>query len=104
MEVVGGARNTGLLVTTWGTVNAVYYSPISDAHWFYIDDGCGVVSDYGDNGIIVYSPADVRQGDFVTVTGVSSTEVSFDDPTRLVRSIRPRTADDVRVLNGRRPT
>lgn len=99
-ETVHGAPNTGLLVTTWGTVNAIYYSPITDAHWFYIDDGSGVVSDYGDNGIIVYCDADVHQGDFVCVTGVSSTEVSFDDPTRLVRSIRPRAADDVRVLKA----
>ena len=97
-DTVGGAPNTGVLVTTWGTINAVYESPITGAHWFYIDDGSGVVSDYGDKGIIVYSDADVRQGDFVTVTGVSSTEVSFDSTSRLARSIRPRTADDVHVL------
>lgn len=99
-QATGGASNTGMLVKTWGTVNAVYYSPTTNAHWFYLDDGSGVVSDYGDEGIIVYSDADVGQGDFVTVTGVSSTEVSFDSSARLVRSIRPRSADDVAVLGG----
>ena len=97
-QAVAGAPNTGVLVTTWGTVNATYYSPITGSHWFYIDDGCGVVSDYGDKGIIVYSDADVHQGDFASVTGVSSTEVSFDSTSKLARSIRPRTADDVHVL------
>lgn len=100
-QATGGASNTGMLIKTWGTVNAVYYSPTTDAHWFYIDDGSGAVSDYGDTGIIVYSDADVAQGDFVTVTGVSSVEVSFDSSARLVRSIRPRTVDDVAVSGGR---
>jgi len=99
-RAAAGAPNAGLLVRTTGTVNAVYYSPITDAHWFYIDDGSGVVSDYGDKGIIVYSSADVHQGDQVTVTGVSSAETSLDDAGRLVRTIRPRSAEDVRIVRA----
>jgi hypothetical protein len=102
-QATGGASNTGMLVKTWGTVNAVYYSPATDAHWFYIDDGSGVVSDYGDTGIIVYSDADVGQGDFVTVTGISSTEVSFDSSARLVRSMWPRSAADVAIVKKAQP-
>ena len=99
-QAAAGASTIGLLATTWGRVNAVYYSPITNAHWFYIDDGSGVVSDCGDLGVIVYSGADVHQGDCVTVTGVSSIELSFDDATRLVRSIRPRSGGDVRFTGA----
>ena len=94
----GGANNTGLLIKTWGTVKSVYYSPINGARWFYVDDGFGAVSDYGDHGVLVYSDADVKQGQFVTVTGISSVEPPFDDSEKLVRVVRPRSADDVVVL------
>lgn len=97
-RTTGGASNIGLLVKTTGIVNGVYHSPINDAHWFYVDDGSGVVSDCGDKGIIVYSDADLRDGNLITVTGISSIEASYDDPTRLVRSIRPRSSEDVRLL------
>ena len=93
----GGASNTGLLVKTWGTVTSAYHSAETGARWFYIDDGFGAVSDLGDIGILVYSNADVKLGQFVTVTGVSSVEPSLDEPTRLIRVIRTRTPEDVQV-------
>ncbi len=93
-----GANNTGVLVTTWGTVTGAYYSPINDTHWFYVDDGSGVVGDCGDKGVLVYSQAEAHRGDFVSVTGVSSTEPSLDDPGRLVRVLRTRQAADVGAL------
>ncbi len=92
-----GANNTGLLVTTWGTVRAIYYSPVSGARWLYIDDGSGVVSDSGDSGVLVYTDAEVNRGDFVRLTGVSSTEPAMDGPPRLIRVVRTRSAHDVRV-------
>lgn len=94
----GGANNTGLLVTTWGTVNAVYYSPITSAKWFYIDDGYGAVSDYGDQGVLVYSDVDVKEYNYIKVTGLSSVEPSFEDPTKLIRVIRPRNASDISTV------
>jgi len=97
-QITGGAPTAGVLAKTWGTVNAVYYSPVTTAHWFYVDDGTGVVSDYGDQGVIVYSDAAVQEGDSVTVTGVSSLETTFECPTRLLRTIRPRSASDVVVV------
>lgn len=99
----GGASNTGLLVKTWGTVRSVYYSPVTDAHWFYLDDGAGCVSDYGDTGVLVYSDVDVKQGSYVSVTGISSVEPSFDSASRLVRVIRARGPDDVHVLKVPQP-
>ncbi len=96
-----GANNTGLLVTTWGTVRSVYSSPVTGASWMYVDDGSGVVSDYGDTGVLVYTDAEANIGDFVSVTGVSSTERSFDDPSRLVRVVRTRGAGDVSMLRAR---
>lgn len=99
-----GAPTTGVLVKTWGTVKATYYSPITQASWFYIDDSSVAASDCGDQGIIVYSDADIHQGDFVTVTGISSTEVSLDDATKLVRSIRPRSSADVATIRKFQPT
>lgn len=98
-RVTPGLSNTGLLVTTWGTVRAVCYSPTTNARWFRIDDGSGVVCDYGDSGIIVYSNADVSEGDFVTVTGASSIETALDDPTRLVRVIRPVSENTTQPFN-----
>lgn len=95
-----GANNTGMLVTTWGTVKSVCYSPLTGASWVYVDDGSGVVSDYGDTGVLVYADTPASIGDFVSVTGVSSTERSFDDPSRLVRVIRTRGAGDVSVLRA----
>lgn len=93
-----GASNTGLLVTLTGTAVASYYSPDTNTNWFYLDDGSGPVSDLGDRGVLVYSHAPVDKGDFVTVTGISSAEASFDDLTKLLRVVRTRSADDVRVL------
>jgi len=92
-----GANNTGLLVSTWGTVRSLYSSPVTGARWMYVDDGSGVVSDLGDTGLLVYSKADVNRGDFVRVTGVSSTEPSIEHPGRLVRVIRTRSSEDVQV-------
>ncbi len=94
-EATKGLSNAGLLVTTWGKVTAVCYSPASDAHWFHIDDGSRVRCDYGDSGVIVYSDSDVSEGDYIRVTGVSSVEVALDDASKLVRVIRTRSGEDV---------
>jgi len=96
-EHATGLNNGGLLITTWGTVKASYYSPDTGAKWFYVDDGSSLVSDLGDTGVLVYSDADVIEGDFVTVTGVSSVEPSYDDSGRLIRVVRTRDAGDVAV-------
>lgn len=90
--------SSGLLVTVWGKVNAVCYTPITGAYWFQIDDGSCVASDYGDSGVIVYSDADITEGDYVRVTGVSSVETALDDASKLVRTVRTRSSDDVQVL------
>jgi len=86
-----GANNTGMPVRVWGTVTATYYSPATSAKWIYVDDGSGVVSDYGDRGILVYTARSVGVGSFVSVSGISSVEQSLDDPSRLIRVI---VADD----------
>jgi len=93
-----GANNTGLVVKTWGTVRSIYHSVVNGAKWFYIDDGSGPVSDFGDTGVLVYGDAEIEQGDYVAVTGISSTEPSNDDPSRLIRVIRTRGAKDVQWL------
>lgn len=98
---MAGASNTGLLVTTWGTVKAIYKSPSTGTRWLYVDDGSATVSDLGDKGVLVYTTAEVSQGDFMSVTGISSVEPSFDDPSRLVRVIRTRGPEDVSVLRPR---
>jgi hypothetical protein len=93
----GGAADIGLLARTWGIVRSVYHSPTNGARWFYLDDGFGAVSDLGDKGVIVYSDADVKQRDVVSVTGISSLELSFDSAERLTRVARTRADDDVMV-------
>ena len=93
-----GANNTGLLITTWGTIKATYLSPTTGASWFYIDDGSSLVSDLGDTGLLVYSDAQVEEGQFVSVTGISSVELSLDDASRLIRVIRTRSTEDVAIL------
>lgn len=93
-----GAYNVGLLVTTSGVVRSICESPINGAKWIYIDDDSGVVSDFGDKGVLVYTDAELLMGDTVSVTGISSVEPSLDDSTRLVRVIRTRDVGDVEVL------
>lgn len=93
-----GCPNIGLLVKTWGTVQNTYYSPTTGAKWFHIDDGSRVTSDLSDTGVIVYSDADVKKGQFVAVTGISGAEPAIDMPDKLVRTLTARTADDVQVL------
>lgn len=93
-----GPNNTGLLVKTWGTVTATYYSPINGARWFFVDDGYGATADNDDKGILVMSDADVSKSDVVTVTGNSSVECDNNDATRLIRSIRPRSIEDVSIV------
>ena len=95
---LSGRIENGLLVTTWGKVTAVCYSPASGAHWFHIDDGSQVRCDYGDSGVVVYSDSDVIEGDYVRVTGISSVETALDDTTKLVRVIRTRSSEDVSCL------
>jgi len=75
---------------------------VNGAAWFYVDDGSGLVSDLGDTGVLVYGDADIAQGDTVAVTGISSTEPSYDDPSRLIRVIRTRDSRDV-VVPGEKP-
>lgn len=99
-DYAGGAPNVGMLVKTWGRVVSTYYSVESDIKYFYIDDGSGVTADLGDKGILVYSSAGVKQGDVVSVTGVSSVELAFDQPDKLIRVIRPRNVADVEVLHS----
>lgn len=92
-----GLNNTGLLVTTWGKVASTYYSQSNGLRWFILDDGSGLVSDCGNQGVVVYSDADVKLGQFVSVTGISSVETAIDQPDYLIRTIRPRTSEDVQV-------
>ncbi len=91
-----GLNNTGLLITSFGTVTAAY-SAIGGSRWFYMDDGYGATGDLGDRGILVYSNAEVREGDHVVVTGISSVECAVDDGWRVIRVIRPRSESDVQV-------
>ncbi len=98
-----GDYNVGLLVTTSGIVRSICESPINGAKWIYIDDDTGVVADFGDKGVLVYTDAELLMGDTVSVTGISSTEPSLDTPSldtpnRLVRVVRTRDAGDVEVL------
>lgn len=99
-----GANNTGLLITTWGRVKAIYYSPVNGASWFYIDDGSRMLSDISDRGILVYSDVTVNQGDYVRVTGISSVEYAIDDPQNLIRVVRTRDANDVIFLEKWTPS
>lgn len=93
-----GLNNTGLLVTTVGTVTAAYTLPSAGVQWFYIDDGSKATADLGEDGILVEYAADVEQGDLVSVTGISSVEGTLDDGWRVIRAIRPRSSEDIRVL------
>ena len=96
--MAGGASNVGLLVTTCGTVKSTCQNSTDATKWLYIDDGSEIVTDWGEMGVLVYTDAEVQMGDKVSVTGVSSTEPSIEDPTRLVRVVRMRDAADVQVL------
>ncbi len=82
-----GANNTGMLVTVWGKVTAVYECPGNGAKYFYLDDGSGLLSDLRERGILVYSQREVQEGEFVAVTGVSAVEQAVDLPPRLIRCI-----------------
>lgn len=94
-----GLNNTGLLVTTWGRVVSTDYSPTNGLRWFHLDDGSGMLSDLGDRGVIVYSDADVKRGQLVSVTGISAVEAGIDDPTHLIRVLRPRSVVDVQAYD-----
>lgn len=96
----GGANNTGLLVKTCGTVVSTYYSVVTNARWFVIDDDSKTVADLGDTGVLVFSDAAVQQGDFVSVTGISSVTPANDGPARRIRVVRTRNVDDVQVLKA----
>lgn len=50
-------------------------------------------------GVIVYTDAEVEMGDRVSVTGVSSTDSSLDDPNRFVRAIWTRDVSDVQIVS-----
>ena len=103
----GGANNTGLLIKTTGKVTAVYSTPATASapagKWFYIDDGSDIVSDLGDIGVLVISDAEVKIGDFVSVTGVSTIDQALDTPQRMVRTIITPNATSVKILKRPEP-
>ena len=94
---VCGAPNVGLTAKIWGKVTAAYHLPTGE-RWFYVDDGSDVDSDLGDVGVLVYSDANVTDGQFVSVVGTVSVDQSFDSWYRLVRTIETSSAADVQVL------
>lgn len=99
----GGIPTLGMFARTWGKVRAAYSSPTTGAKWFYIDDGAGVVSDFGDIGVIVYSDADVKIGDYIAVNGMSQVEESFDQPGKMIRVVRCFNQQDVQLINRPEP-
>lgn len=86
MGVTGGfgLNNIGLLVRTSGTI--VQADSASPPQWFRIDDGSGV-SVKVDLSLPQGGPVPMQAGedDFVTVTGISSCEVSGTDVVRVIR-------------------
>ncbi|MEN6358311.1 MAG: Ig-like domain-containing protein [Armatimonadota bacterium] len=98
-----GLHNKGLLVKTWGKVTTV------DTDYFYLDDGTGFQDGSGNTGVKVswdwpigskptLVPPSVDW--YVSVDGISSSEtVTIDQQEELVRVLRPRQQDDLRVFN-----
>lgn len=78
-QKLAGTNNIGLLVRVWGKVTGI--DPASTPSWFTISDGSLT-------NVKVSIPAGVsipNIGDFVTVTGISSCEMSGTELTSLVR-------------------
>lgn len=87
-----GLNNIGLLVKTWGRVTYVGSS------YFYIDDGSGLNDGSGHTGIRMYFMSGVappQVGEYVVVTGISST---FYASPALRRMIRVRDQEDIQVV------
>lgn len=92
-----GLNNIGLLVRMWGKVT--YKN--TDDKYFYIDDGYGRLDGSGHVGVRVsydnlalgesFSPPD-QVGDFVAVTGISSTIVITG---KVQPNLRPRRGADM---------
>ena len=84
-----GANNIGLLVKVWGKVTQM------GTDYFYINDGSGLKdgssTDTTQNvGIrILTAPGTLNAGDFVIITGVSST---FDISSQHIRAVLPITS------------
>jgi hypothetical protein len=95
-----GAYNTGLLISVYGTVSHVSL----DNDWFYVNDGGGARDGTGNAGVCVYlldlatnntiTPPQV--GDYIAVTGISST--AFVN-SLTVPAVRPRKQADIRLLD-----
>lgn len=93
-----GVNNIGLLVRMWGVVTYVDQA----GKFFYIDDGFGRQDGSGFTGVragydnllpgVVFTPP--AQGDFVGVTGISST-ILID--SKIQPLLRPRRGEDLQV-------
>ena len=89
-----GLSNTGLLVRVWGRVKFAY------GGFFYFDDGSALRDGEGATGLKVYVDSLHRPavGDLLSVTGISSVEVSSDGQ-HCIPVLRTRSASDVVKLN-----
>lgn len=94
MAPIEAPNNVGLLVSTWGAVT------YKGTGFFYLDDGSGVDDDnrLGSGGqpiigVYVAAPYDGSIGDFVFITGISSSQ--HDGENRFVKVIRARDPSDV---------
>lgn len=97
-----GPHNKGLLVNLAGEVTHVNnFNRI-----FYVDDGCGLDDGYGPPGVRVscdYQDLSLGQariplpglGDFVAVTGISSSEVWQGE---IIRLVKVRDENDIRII------
>lgn len=84
-----GLNNVGLLGRVAGRVVG-----LGSGSWFYLDDGSGTVAGEGFAGLRVLSAKQVRVGELVVVTGISS--VALNEDLIPVRQIKTRTQEDVR--------
>jgi hypothetical protein len=90
-----GLHNLGLLVRTWGKITQI------GSDYIYIDDGSnlkdGTTTGADENaGVrIICDPAGYNTGDYVNITGISS---SFETPSgTIARQVITRRADDVKL-------
>ncbi|BCW97866.1 MAG: hypothetical protein KatS3mg024_0693 [Armatimonadota bacterium] len=97
-----GPYNKGLLVSITGKVTQVNHFN----RFFYVDDGCGLDDGYGPLGVRVscdYQDLSLGQipvalpdiGDFVAITGISSSEVWQGE---IIRLVKVRDANDIRII------
>lgn len=98
VEGGSGLNNIGVLVRMWGVVTYVDQS----GKFFYIDDGFGRIDGSGYIGVranyenllpgVVFTPP--APGDFVGVTGISST-IAID--SKIQPLLRPRRGEDLQI-------